>query len=69
MHGMVKNHGFVDGNKRTALIVTLLLIERSGYQLALGQTDIIDDVVASVANDEIGMDDLAEWFRRRIVRQ
>ena len=30
LESLTQNHGFVDGNKRTALLVTLLMIERSG---------------------------------------
>ena len=30
LHSLVQNHGFADGNKRTALITTLLMIDRSG---------------------------------------
>jgi death-on-curing protein len=30
---ITNNHGFTDGNKRTALLLTDLLIKRSGYRL------------------------------------
>lgn len=66
LHALVQNHGFVDGNKRTALIVTVLLIERSGYQLHLEAGERIDDLVVSVAAGTIGFDPLAEWLKLRI---
>ncbi|MFT3973459.1 MAG: Fic family protein [Amaricoccus sp.] len=31
LHSMVGNHGFVDGNKRTAWLLVEILISRSGY--------------------------------------
>jgi death-on-curing protein len=65
---MVKNHPFVDANKRTAWLVTNLLIVRSGYVLRLQPGDRIDDLVVDVAEDAIPFDDLADWFRSRISR-
>ncbi len=66
LHALVQNHGFVDGNKRSALIVTLLMVERSGYRLKLDVDERIDDTVVSVAEGETTFDDLAEWFRVRL---
>lgn len=65
---MVGNHGFVDGNKRTAWLLVELLIERSGFELVIPDDAPIDDLVVSVASGEVGYDDLAEWFRVRIRR-
>lgn len=66
LHSLVQNHGFVDGNKRTALLVTLLLIRRSGYRLDLIGDERIDDVVVSVATGDTGFDDLESWFSQRL---
>jgi len=68
LHALVQNHGFVDGNKRTALLVTLLPIERSGYRLVLEPNERIDDIVVHVAEDRIDFDNLVSWFRARLVR-
>lgn len=69
LHALVQNHGFVDGNKRTALLTTLLLIERSGYAIALDPDERIDDMVVSVAAGQMSFDDLCEWFKARLVRR
>lgn len=66
LHAVTQNHGFVDGNKRSALIVTLLMIERSGYRLFLDEGERIDDIVVSVADGKMGFADLSDWFRRRL---
>lgn len=68
LHGMVANHGFVDANKRTAWLLTVILIERSGYVLDIPPEYPIDDLVVSVATGEIPFDALAAWFRERLVR-
>jgi prophage maintenance system killer protein len=58
----------VDANKRTAWLLTVILIERSGYVLDVPPEYPIDDLVVSVATGEISFDALAAWFRERLVR-
>ncbi len=69
LESMVGNHGFVDGNKRTAWLVTGLLIERSGYRLAIPDHEPVDDLVVAVATGEITFDLLVAWFGARLERQ
>jgi death on curing protein len=69
IHSLVQNHGFVDGNKRTALIVTLLMIERSGYALRLHAIERIDDMVVSVAGGKMAFEELEVWFKSRQQRK
>ena len=64
LHGLVQNHGFVDANKRTALLVTLLMVERSGY--VLRSDDALDDMVVAVAAGETEFETLVTWFARRL---
>ncbi len=40
-HGLVLNHGFIDGNKRTAYVVTRLFLNINNYDL---RTDMISKV-------------------------
>lgn len=64
---MVGNHGFVDGNKRTAWLVVEILIARSGYRLDIPDDEPIDDLVVSVADGKLRFDDLQAWFAARLV--
>ena len=66
LHAVVQNHGFVDGNKRTALLVTMLLVRRSGHRIALKRDERIDDTIVAVANGELAFDDLISWFQIRL---
>lgn len=63
---MVGNHGFVDGNKRTAWLLVEILVERSGYRLEIDDDEPIDDLVVAVAARELDFDDLNSWFRSRL---
>jgi death-on-curing protein len=64
--GIARNHPFVDGNKRTAAVVseTFLLLNRHG----LGATDA-EIVVAFVAlaAGELSEEEMADWFRMHII--
>lgn len=62
LHSMVGNHGFVDGNKRTAWLLVEILVERSGYMLEIPDDERIDDLVVSVAEGQLGFDKIADWF-------
>ena len=68
LESLAQNHGFVDGNKRTALLVTLLMIERSGYQILLMPEERIDDVVVNVASGQMSFPNLCTWFASRLER-
>ncbi|MDE2869193.1 MAG: type II toxin-antitoxin system death-on-curing family toxin [Chloroflexota bacterium] len=65
VHGIVTNHGFVDGNKRTAVYLVELLVVRSGYRLAVDDLALVD-VVTAVARGDVGYEQLAAWFKKRL---
>jgi death-on-curing protein len=67
LHAMVNNHGFVDGNKRTAWLLVELLIERSGYRLDIPDDARVDDLVVDVASGKLTFNEIAEWFARYLV--
>ena len=50
MFGLVKNHPFRDGNKRTGLLLTLCLLEKHGYMPR--SPEVWEDFVVSVASDD-----------------
>lgn len=73
---LARNHGFVDGNKRTALYAMDLLLTRSGYKLRDDDLDRlnqeVEDMIVAVAHENpaqrMKFDTLLDWFRARIVR-
>ena len=58
VHGIVSNHGFADGNKRTALYLVELLVQRSGYEF-VENDEVVADTITGVARGEIGYAELA----------
>jgi death-on-curing protein len=61
MHSLVKNHPFVDGNKRTALTATGLFLELNGYTLTASNEEALD-WVRQAAVGEIAVESMAAWL-------
>jgi death on curing protein len=64
--GLARNHGFADGNKRTAWVIARLFLADNGCRLAFNATDAVKAMEA-VASGSLGESQLADWFRQRIV--
>ena len=64
-YGLAGNHGFVDGNKRTAWVTARLFLADNGQRLEFDPLDAIR-VVEDVAAGRIGEAVLAGWFRRHL---
>ncbi|MES2262053.1 MAG: type II toxin-antitoxin system death-on-curing family toxin [Pseudomonadota bacterium] len=65
-HGLASNHGFSDGNKRTAWVVARVFLADNGVVLKFDPLDAIR-TMEMVAGGTLEMDVLAAWFRARIV--
>jgi len=65
LHGVATSHGFNDGNKRTAWLLTDLLFTESGYLLDTRNDDRIDDLMVDVVNHDLSQDLLVQWLRER----
>ncbi|SEB07290.1 type II toxin-antitoxin system death-on-curing family toxin [Rubrimonas cliftonensis] len=66
-YGIAKNHGFVDGNKRTAWIAARLFLADNGYRLLFDKLDAIR-TMEGVAGGAVSEAALATWFRDRMSR-
>ena len=64
-HGIVKNHGFMDGNKRSGLAATLVFLEINGYSLNASAQEMFD-MFLEIANNTKSQEELANWFRSRL---
>jgi death-on-curing protein len=64
-YGMAKNHPFIDGNKRTALVVCETFIIDNGAPLEASDAELAV-LFEELAAGEISEEELAEWFRGHI---
>jgi death-on-curing protein len=66
--GIVRNHPFVDGNKRTGFVVGVLFLEMNGYRFTATEEDAAQAVM-SLADGTINEDALVAWMRANVKRR
>ena len=67
MHSIVKNHPFVDGDKRVGISAAELFLELNGVRLSARDKDL-EELTLSVGRAELDAESLAIWFRQRLER-
>lgn len=65
--GIARNHPFVDGNKRTAIIACELFLALNGWELSASDADLYPTVLNLAAGD-ITEDEFANWLRSCSIR-
>jgi death-on-curing protein len=63
--GLIRNHGFVDANKRTATAAMARWLLAEGYRLRSGQAELVEMAVA-IANKQYELDQIAAWIREHV---
>jgi len=58
--GTIKNHPFIDGNKRTGFASAIVFLKWNGVHFSAEPADATGRVL-SLASGEIGEDSFAEW--------
>lgn len=61
--GIIRNHPFIDGNKRLALMVMYVFLEINGYSLAASEVDAAD-IMLRLAADGVEEAELARWLKK-----
>ena len=61
-YGIAKNHGFADGNKRTALVIADLFLMLNGYELTSSPAENVLTILA-VADGSLSEKELVSWVR------
>lgn len=63
--GIARDHPFVDGNKRTAAVVSETFLVLNGYRLVCDDVELVMTFL-SLAAGELTVEALTEWFRMHI---
>jgi death-on-curing protein len=64
-YGIARNHGFADGNKRTALVTADLFLMLNGYELVSSPVENVLTILG-VADGTLSEDELTAWIRKNI---
>jgi len=60
--GIVRNHPFVDGNKRTGFVIGILFLELNGHRFTASEADATQAVL-SLAAGEMTEETFIAWLR------
>lgn len=66
-YGIVRNHPFVDGNKRTGFLAGAAFLELNGLKLRATETDATS-IIVGVAAGGVTEEQLAQWYEGNVTR-
>src|SRR5262245_27205013 len=67
LHSLLKNHPFVDGNKRTAVASTGIFLKINNYRL-INQHEKELEFALKVENESLSFEDIADWLKKHSER-
>lgn len=65
--GLVKNHGYVDGNKRVAFMAAYIFLGTNGYDVEFDEADVATTIERAAAGS-VSEVTLGKWFRKNLKR-
>jgi death-on-curing protein len=65
IHSLIQNHPFVDGNKRTAFIATVVFLELNGYKFKAEQEEVVKFML-DIANNKLDLQTIEEWLKEHL---
>lgn len=67
-YGLVKNHPFIDGNKRTAFLCTAVFLMDNGLMPVADESDVVNTITALAAS-ELSETEFAAWLEQNFKPQ
>lgn len=64
--GLIRNHAFVDGNKRVAFAATNVFLMLNGFEIDSPEPDVVD-VMLRLADGRLTRPKFARWLRSVVV--
>jgi death-on-curing protein len=62
IESIINNHPFIDGNKRTGYVITLLLLMSNGYDVRASQ-DVKYEFVIDIASGKMKFQEILNWLQ------
>jgi death on curing protein len=67
LDSIVKNHAFVDGNKRIGYVVMRLFLRLNNLDISTSEDNKYAFVI-KIANNQIDIDEITKWIQEHLVR-
>jgi death-on-curing protein len=62
LDSLIRNHPFIDGNKRTGIVAAGLFLQMNGYRLTASDSEL-EIFTLEVALGQANIEKIAAWFR------
>lgn len=66
LHSIIRNHPFMDGNKRTSMNLALAFLDRNGEDVDHADPEALIGLAVAIANDRIDVPKIAVALRRAV---
>ena len=66
MESLIKNHPFIDGNKRIAVSAAFVSLAANGYSITLNETVAYEFIIGLLESNSVSNQKLDEWIREQI---
>ena len=66
--GIVRNHPFVDGNKRTGFVTATTFLLLNGFDLTASEREVVA-TFWRLADGKLSENELTDWFLRNVTRR
>ncbi len=61
--GIIADHAFIDGNKRTGIMTAFIFLERNGKSTQIADQEL-EDFAVKVATDHLDIAEIAKWLEQ-----
>jgi len=62
VHSLLRNHPFVDGNKRSSMYSAMTFLELNDYRFIAKQKEVVNFAL-KVENERLSVEDIAGWLK------
>ena len=63
------NHCFVDGNKRIALLASIVFIKINGYNFKASNTEFVTFIINQVITSKVELDVITKFFEMNMIKK
>ena len=68
IESIIRNHPFIDGNKRTGYVLMRLILMDHGLDITANHKDKYDFVI-SIASGDLNYDQIKEWIKDHMIKK
>lgn len=62
MQSLCMNHCFFDGNKRVALLATVVFLKMNGFNLTCSNAEVVAFIIERVIKEKYEIKEIAKWI-------